>query len=118
MDVNTVTTGYFATLGVPVRRGRGFEAADHEGAGKVALINERMAHEFFGADWVPGWLLNHWLQLTLITPVMLYTGRPIHTTGWLTLRGDTLSGRVYGVFPETGRLYGVYPETESLTRVK
>ncbi|MFD5393241.1 heavy metal translocating P-type ATPase [Streptomyces sp. NPDC127097] len=45
-----------------------------------------MAHELFGADWVPGWLLNHWLQLSLITPVMLYTGWPIHSTGWLTLR--------------------------------
>ncbi|MGC5041132.1 heavy metal translocating P-type ATPase [Streptomyces sp. DT190] len=45
-----------------------------------------MAHELFGADWVPGWLLNHWLQLVLITPVMLYTGWPIHSTGWLTLR--------------------------------
>ncbi|MBC9713918.1 heavy metal translocating P-type ATPase [Streptomyces sp. TRM66268-LWL] len=45
-----------------------------------------MAHELFGADWVPGWMLNHWLQLALITPVMLYTGWPIHKTGWLTLR--------------------------------
>ncbi|CAM5572970.1 heavy metal translocating P-type ATPase [Streptomyces aurantiogriseus] len=45
-----------------------------------------MAHELFGADWVPGWMLNHWLQLALITPVMFYTGRPIHVTGWLTLR--------------------------------
>ncbi|TLS41216.1 heavy metal translocating P-type ATPase [Streptomyces montanus] len=45
-----------------------------------------MAHELFGADWVPDWMLNHWLQLALITPVMLYTGRPIHVTGWLTLR--------------------------------
>ncbi|MFI2716460.1 heavy metal translocating P-type ATPase [Streptomyces collinus] len=45
-----------------------------------------MAHELFGADWVPGWLLNHWLQLALITPVMFYTGWPIHSTGWLTLR--------------------------------
>ncbi|WP_406723532.1 heavy metal translocating P-type ATPase [Streptomyces sp. GD-15H] len=45
-----------------------------------------MAHELFGADWVPGWMLNHWLQLALITPVMSYTGRPIHATGWLTLR--------------------------------
>ncbi|MEU1596039.1 heavy metal translocating P-type ATPase [Streptomyces sp. NPDC005708] len=45
-----------------------------------------MAHELFGADWVPGWMLNHWLQLALITPVMLYTGWPIHVTGWLTLR--------------------------------
>ncbi|MEU5610474.1 heavy metal translocating P-type ATPase [Streptomyces sparsogenes] len=45
-----------------------------------------MAHELFGAVWVPGWLLNHWLQLALVTPVMFYTGRPIHTTGWLALR--------------------------------
>ncbi|MFE0512038.1 cupredoxin domain-containing protein, partial [Streptomyces sp. NPDC058964] len=45
-----------------------------------------MAHELFGATWVPGWMLNHWLQLALITPVMFYTGWPIHLTGWLTLR--------------------------------
>ncbi|MBW5480482.1 heavy metal translocating P-type ATPase [Streptomyces bambusae] len=45
-----------------------------------------MAHELFGAGWVPQWMLNHWVQLALITPVMFYTGRPIHVTGWLTLR--------------------------------
>ncbi|WP_331767989.1 heavy metal translocating P-type ATPase [Embleya sp. NBC_00896] len=45
-----------------------------------------MAHELFGADWVPGWTLNHWVQLALITPVMFFTGRPIHVTGRLTLR--------------------------------
>ncbi|MEU4498941.1 heavy metal translocating P-type ATPase [Streptomyces sp. NPDC023998] len=45
-----------------------------------------MAHELFGADWVPGWMLNHWFQLALITPVMFYTGWPIHRIGWLTLR--------------------------------
>ncbi|MGE5694578.1 MAG: heavy metal translocating P-type ATPase [Candidatus Sericytochromatia bacterium] len=38
-----------------------------------------------GADWVPGLLLNHWVQLALITPVMFYTGWPIHRTGWLAL---------------------------------
>ena len=30
-------------------------------------------------------LANHWLQLALITPVMFYSGWPIHRTGWLTL---------------------------------
>ncbi len=45
-----------------------------------------MADDVFKADWVPGALLNHWPQLGLITPVMLYTGWPIHRTGWLTLR--------------------------------
>ncbi|MBW0112062.1 heavy metal translocating P-type ATPase [Pseudonocardia sp. KRD-182] len=44
-----------------------------------------MAQSLFGADWVPTVLLNHWVQLTLITPVMVYTGWPIHRTGWLTL---------------------------------
>src|SRR6266545_1927097 len=45
-----------------------------------------MADSLFNADWVPSWLLNHWLQLAVITPVMLFTGWPIHRTGWLTLR--------------------------------
>jgi len=44
-----------------------------------------MAHELFGADWVPAILLNHWVQLALITPVMFYTGWPIHRIGWLAL---------------------------------
>jgi Cu+-exporting ATPase len=44
-----------------------------------------MAHEVFKATWVPGILLNHWVQLALITPVMFYTGWPIHRTGWLAL---------------------------------
>jgi Cu+-exporting ATPase len=46
-----------------------------------------MAHSVFGASWVPGLLLNNWLQLALITPVMFYTGWPIHRTGWLALAG-------------------------------
>ncbi|MDI3313081.1 MAG: heavy metal translocating P-type ATPase [Mycobacterium sp.] len=38
-----------------------------------------------GARWVPTVLLNHWLQLALITPVMFYVGWPIHRSGWLAL---------------------------------
>jgi P-type Cu+ transporter len=44
-----------------------------------------MAEPLFGMDRVPSILLNHWLQLALITPVMIYTGWPIHRTGWLAL---------------------------------
>ncbi|WP_331753194.1 heavy metal translocating P-type ATPase (plasmid) [Streptomyces sp. NBC_00637] len=44
-----------------------------------------MLHEVFGVG-VPGLLLNRWWQFALITPVMFYTGRPIHRTGWLALR--------------------------------
>ncbi|MFC5720630.1 heavy metal translocating P-type ATPase [Streptomyces gamaensis] len=45
-----------------------------------------MAHDLFRAGWVPALLLDHWLQLVLVTPVMFYTGHPIHVTGWLALR--------------------------------
>ena len=44
-----------------------------------------MAHDVFKAGWVPDVLLNHWVQLALIAPVMAYTGWPIHRTGWLSL---------------------------------
>ena len=48
-----------------------------------------MADEFFSPSWLPSILLNHWFQFGLIAPVMLYTGWPIHRTGWLTLRHRT-----------------------------
>jgi P-type Cu+ transporter len=48
-----------------------------------------MATQFFDATWVPDWLMDRWMQLALITPVMAYTGWPIHRTGWLTLRHRT-----------------------------
>src|SRR6266536_683513 len=51
----------------------------------VPVLFAVMAHEVFGAGWVPGLLLNRCVQLALITPVMFYTGWPIHRTGWLTL---------------------------------
>ena len=55
----------------------------------VPVVLAVMASDFFHAGWVPGVLLNHWVQLALITPVMFYTGWPIHRTGWLTLRHRT-----------------------------
>jgi P-type Cu+ transporter len=45
-----------------------------------------MAAELFDASWVPDLLMNRWFQLALVAPVMAYTGWPIHTVGWNTLR--------------------------------
>ncbi len=45
-----------------------------------------MAVDLFSVGWVPDFLMNRWFQLALITPVMFYTGWPIHRTGWLTLK--------------------------------
>ncbi|HEX9976569.1 MAG TPA: HAD-IC family P-type ATPase, partial [Dehalococcoidales bacterium] len=55
----------------------------------IPVIFAVMAHEFFGAEWIPSILLNRWFQLALIIPVMLYSGWPIHRTGWLTLSHRT-----------------------------
>ncbi len=48
-----------------------------------------MFTEFFGVTWMPMLLMNHWFQLALIAPVMIYTGWPIHRTGWLALSHRT-----------------------------
>jgi predicted permease len=45
--VRLVTPGYFATLGVPVREGRVFDAADVADAPFVAVINEAARKRFF-----------------------------------------------------------------------
>jgi Cu+-exporting ATPase len=55
----------------------------------VPVLFVVMTHDFFDPAWLPPILLNRWLQLVLITPVMFYVGWPIHRTGWLTLRHRT-----------------------------
>ena len=45
-----------------------------------------MAKDFFHATWLPSLLTNPWFALALITPVFVYTGWPIHRTGWLALK--------------------------------
>jgi len=47
-----------------------------------------MLHEVFSVQ-VPDLLLDRWFQFALITPVMFYTGWPIHRAGWLALRHRT-----------------------------
>jgi predicted permease len=45
---NPVAPGYFATLGIPLIRGRDFDARDTLGAPKVVIISERMARHLEG----------------------------------------------------------------------
>ncbi len=44
-----------------------------------------MGRDLFGLEWIPMVLMNRWLQLALIAPVMVWVGWPIHRTGWLAL---------------------------------
>ena len=45
-----VTPGYFATLGIPITRGRDFLASDREGTERVVIINEALAAKFFPGE--------------------------------------------------------------------
>jgi Cu+-exporting ATPase len=52
----------------------------------VPVLVAVMGKEILRAAWVPNVLLDPWLQLALIAPVMFYTGWPIHQVGWRALR--------------------------------
>jgi putative ABC transport system permease protein len=45
---NTVSTGYFSTLGIPIKRGRAFDVTDRTTNDPVAIINESLARQLFG----------------------------------------------------------------------
>ncbi len=46
-NYRVVSPGYFAAMGIPLRSGRPFTAADREGAPRVILLNETMAKTLF-----------------------------------------------------------------------
>jgi predicted permease len=47
MEVRMATPGYFRTLGIPVRRGRGFTAADGPAAPPVVVLSAAAVRRFF-----------------------------------------------------------------------
>jgi putative ABC transport system permease protein len=67
VDYNqSVMSDYFETMGIPIVQGRGFQPADAESSGMVAVVNERLVNRFWKGlnpigqrlrpdwgDWVP-----------------------------------------------------------------
>jgi len=47
VDLQAVSAGYFATLGIPVLRGRGLETSDRTGSLPVAVVNAAFAAKYF-----------------------------------------------------------------------
>ena len=47
-ELNSVTTGYFSTLGIELRAGRTFTALDRDGAPDVAIVSSTFARAHFG----------------------------------------------------------------------
>ncbi len=50
VGVHWVTPGWFGAMRVPVKRGRMFTDADRAGTGKVVLINEEAARQYFPGE--------------------------------------------------------------------
>ena len=46
--MNSISPGYFETMGVPIKEGRDFDRRDMKDDSKVAIVNERFARHFFG----------------------------------------------------------------------
>jgi macrolide transport system ATP-binding/permease protein len=50
VQVNTVGTGYFPAIGIPIVRGRDFTRADTAEAPKVVVVNQTMAQQFWKGE--------------------------------------------------------------------
>jgi predicted permease len=50
IDSKSVTPGYFAAAGIPLKRGRGFTATDREDSTPIGIIDERLARRVFGLE--------------------------------------------------------------------
>jgi len=47
LQVNTVAPHFFETFGIPILKGRGITASDHQSAPQVAVVSEGMARYYF-----------------------------------------------------------------------
>ena len=57
-EVNFVAPGYFETIGMPLRRGRGFRAGDGPGSERVIVVNEEFARRYFPDEDALGRILH------------------------------------------------------------
>jgi putative ABC transport system permease protein len=59
VPVPSVSAGYFRTLGIPLLRGRDFDARDRMGSPLVTIISETMARRYFPGENPVGKRLKH-----------------------------------------------------------
>ena len=62
VQMNQVSSDYFKAMGIPLRRGRAFDDRDVDGATRVIVIDESLAHKEFPNDDPIGKHLNFWKQ--------------------------------------------------------
>jgi putative ABC transport system permease protein len=98
-DLHVTSTGYFATMGIPLLSGRTFTEADNENAQKVGIINARLAKEFFPNGDAVG------KRFTF--------GRPSEKEApkWIEIVGVVGDTRLYGLTnPARFEVYGAFPQ--------
>ncbi len=61
-DFARVSPGYFATVGIPITRGRGFGSEDRTGSPKVMIVNQTLAERIWPGENPIGKILN-WGQI-------------------------------------------------------
>jgi len=94
VDYRTVSTDYFRTMQIPLRKGRWFNEDDSSHKPKVAVIDERFAHRF----WPHGDAIGKQVWFTIYpTPI--------------TIVGVVGAVKQYGLETED-RLAAYYPETQ------
>ena len=91
VPIDPVTPNYFQAMGVPLLKGRAFDARDREGAPEVAIVNETFARRFFPGEEVLGKRFKF--------------GPPESEDPWMTIVG------VVGDTRRTGFDTAVRPET-------
>jgi putative ABC transport system permease protein len=95
-----VTPDYFATMGIPVLRGRGFTDADREGQQPVAIVSESVARRFWPGEDATGRRIGYpwespWLSIIGVVP----DNRQDSLT-------DTLAGTIYVAWEQRTRVAG------------
>lgn len=83
-DVHIISPGYLRTLGVTLLSGRSFTEADREGAPPIAMINQRLAKQFF-TDQDP------------IGKRFMFGHPGMDTPQWLTIVGVVADTKLYGL---------------------
>lgn len=74
-EYNEVSPGYFGTLGIPLISGREFTSADDEKAPLVAVVNETLAGQYWGAEDPVGKGLQvrgRWMQIVGVAKLAKY----------------------------------------------
>jgi len=85
LDQRVASSGYFATVGIPLLRGRLFTAFDHAESERVVLINQTMARRYWGE----------------VDPVGKRIGVGVNAP-WATIVGIVGDVRTYGLDREIG----------------